>query len=275
MDKLLDPKNDIVFQKIFGMKKNKKILISFLNAILNLKGDNSIKDVQFEEKNIDVSLIASEKLSILDLHVITEMNTEINIEMQLINQYNMIERTIFYMSKMILGQLKKGDDYANLNRTITINILNFKYLDGNEFIKNYGIFEKTTKRKLTDLVEYIFIELPRLKETNKDYNTKLHKWLLFLLNPNDKEVDEFMKSDGEIKEAMDVLYNISGDKETVMLAEMREKAIMDEQSRLNGARKEGKIEGKIEVAKNLKRLGLEIKKIAEATGLTIDEIEKL
>lgn len=275
MDKLLDPKNDIVFQKIFGMKKNKKILISFLNAILNLQGDNSIKDVQFEEKNIDVSLIASEKLSILDLHVITEMNTEINIEMQLINQYNMIERTIFYMSKMILGQLKKGDDYANLNRTITINILNFKYLDGNEFIKNYGIFEKTTKRKLTDLVEYIFIELPRLKETNKDYNTKLHKWLLFLLNPNDKEVDEFMKNDGEIKEAMDVLYNISGDKETVMLAEMREKAIMDEQSRLNGARKEGKIEGKIEVAKNLKKLGLDIKKIAEATGLTIDEIEKL
>ena len=84
-----------------------------------------------------------------------------------------------------------------------------------------------------------------------------------------------MKSDGEIKEAMDVLYNISGDKETVMLAEMREKAIMDEQSRLNGARKEGKIEGKIEVVKNLKRLGLEIKKIAEVTGLTIDEIEKL
>lgn len=275
MYKLLDPKNDIVFQKIFGMKKNKKILISFLNAILNLKGDNSIKDVQFEEKNIDVSLIASEKLSILDLHVITEMNTEINIEMQLINQYNMIERTIFYMSKMILGQLKKGDDYANLNRTITINILNFKYLDGNEFIKNYGIFEKTTKRKLTDLIEYIFIELPKLKETNTDYNTKLHKWLLFLLNPNDKEVDEFMKNDGEIKEAMDVLYNISGDKETVMLAEMREKAIMDEQSRLNGARKEGKIEGKIEVAKNLKKLGLDIKKIAEATGLTIDEIEKL
>ena len=42
-----------------------------------------------------------------------------------------------------------------------------------------------------------------------------------------------------IKEAMDVLYRISGDKEAIMLAEMREKAIMDEQSKLNGARKEG------------------------------------
>ena len=48
-----------------------------------------------------------------------------------------------------------------------------------------------------------------------------------------------MKTDGEIREAMDVLYKIRGDKEAIMLAEMRKKAIMDEQSRLNGARKEG------------------------------------
>jgi hypothetical protein len=48
-------------------------LISFLNSILNLTGKNAIKEVEFEEKNLDVSLIASEKLSILDLHVTTEV----------------------------------------------------------------------------------------------------------------------------------------------------------------------------------------------------------
>ena len=61
MTKLLDPKNDVVFQKLFGMKIHKNILISFLNSILNLKGVNSIKEVEFEEKHLDVSLIASEK----------------------------------------------------------------------------------------------------------------------------------------------------------------------------------------------------------------------
>lgn len=35
-----------------------------------------------------------------------------------------------------------------------------------------------------------------------------------------------MKIDGEIKEAMDVLYKINVDKEAIMLAEMREKAII-------------------------------------------------
>ena len=88
-----------------------------------------------------------------------------------------------------------------------------------------------------------------------------------------------MKTDGEIKEAMDVLYKISGDKEAVMLAEMREKAMMDEQSRLNGARKEGVKkgvkEGKIEVAKNFLKMGMSIEQISMGTGLTIEEVEKL
>ena len=192
-----------------------------------------------------------------------------NVEIQLINQYNMIKRTIFYMSKMLLGQLKKGQDYSSLNRTVTINILNFNYLDGESFIKCYGLFEKETKKPLTDLQELIFIELPKFKlfgekhksiELNEEYNEKLYKWLTFLSNPTGKETEEFMKTDGEIKEAMDVLYKISGDKEAVMLAEMREKAMMDEQSRFNGATREARREGRIEVLKetiidNLSELG--------------------
>ena len=260
MVKVLNPKNDVVFQKIFGMKNHKNILISFLNSILNLKGKNAIKDVEFEEKHLDVSLIASEKLSILDLHVTTETGINVNVEIQLINQYNMIKRTIFYMSKILLSQLKKGEEYSSLNRTVTINILDFNYLEGENFIKNYALFEKETKEPLTDLLEYIFIELPKFSEINKDNNNKLHKWLTFLSNPTGKEIEEVMKTDGEIKEAMDVLYKISGDKEAIMLAEMREKAIMDEQSRLNGARKEGLEKGKKEGLKetiidNLKELG--------------------
>ena len=191
------------------------------------------------------------------MHVSTESNLDINIEIQLINQYNMIKRTVFYMAKMLLNQLKKGENYSLLNRTVTINILNFDYLKDENYIKCYSLFEKETKDPLTDLLEIVFIELPKFirfgkKEYNKEYNEKLYKWLTFLSNPLGKETEEFMKSDGEIKEAMDVLYEISGDKETVMLAEMREKAIMDEQSRLKGAREEILKETMIE---NLNEIG--------------------
>ena len=51
------------------------------------------------------------------------------------------------------------------------------------------------------------------------------------------------KTDGEIKEAMDILYDISSDKELRRLIDLRELAIMDEQNRLNGAKKDGREQG--------------------------------
>lgn len=247
MVKLLDPKNDLVFQKLFGMKKHKHILIAFLNAVLRLNGLDKIKDVSFEEKQLDVTLLTSEKLSILDLHVVTETSININVEIQLINQYNMIKRTIFYLSKIILSQLKKGEDYSALSRTITINILNFNYLEEDNFINNYLYHNKITKKILSDLCEIIFIELPKFNNTHKDYNDKLHKWLTFLANPSGKEIQDMAKTDSEIKEAMDVLYNISSDEELRRLIDLRELAIMDEQNRLNSAKKEGIEQGKVEL----------------------------
>ncbi len=79
--------------------------------------------------------------------------------------------------------------------------------------------------------------------TEKDYCDKLHKWLTFLINPEGKEMDLLKKEDNEIKEAMDILYQISGDKELVQLAEIRDKAIRDENDRLEGSREEGRKEG--------------------------------
>ena len=46
--------------------------------------------------------------------------------MQIVNEYNMIKRTLFYWSKMYLNQLVKGEDYDLLNKIVTINLLDLK-----------------------------------------------------------------------------------------------------------------------------------------------------
>ena len=80
-------------------------------------------------------------------------------------------------------------------------------------------------------------------------------------------------------EAMDILYEISGDKESIMLANMREKALMDEQSRLKGAKEEGKQEGSNEkeilIAKKMLKKGKSIEEVSELTELSIEEVKKL
>ncbi|MEG1254404.1 Rpn family recombination-promoting nuclease/putative transposase [Clostridium sp.] len=282
MNKLLDPKNDVVFQKLFGVKGNEKILISFLNSILEPSGNGKIKSLNLEEKELNTSLIASEKLSILDINVTTETNVHINVEIQLINQYNMIKRTIFYLSKMILKQLVKGDNYTKLNKTITVNILDFNYIKDSKFHSSYHLYEDITKKLLSDIVEIHFIELEKFRKCEKDYNNKLHRWLSFLINPEGKEIDGLKKEDSEIKEAMDVLYEISGDKDVIQLAELRDKAIRDEKSRLEGAREEGREEGmekgmekgKLESAKSLLDI-LEDKVIADKLNLKLEVVKAL
>ena len=45
LSKFLDPKNDVAFRKIFGMEKNKDILIHFLNDVVTFNDGEPITDV--------------------------------------------------------------------------------------------------------------------------------------------------------------------------------------------------------------------------------------
>lgn len=176
--------------------------------------------------------------------------------MQLINEYNIIKRTLFYCSKMFLKQLVKGEDYSLLNNTITINLLNFNCFDSEQFHNIYHMYEDETKELLSDILEVHFIELKKFEDQEGDRADKLNRWLNFINNPNDEEVKEMAMIDTEINKAKEILSYISADKELQILADAREKAVLDEISRINGARREGIKEGIIEVIiKNLSEIG--------------------
>ncbi len=82
-----------------------------------------------------------------------------------------------------------------------------------------------------------------------------------------------------LKKAMTTLEFLSQDAEARRLYEARQKYLHDEASMIEGARTEGKakgvLEGKIEVAKNMLSMGLDIQLIVKATGLSEEEIHAL
>jgi len=55
---ILDPKNDVVFQRIFGTPENEDILISFLNALLERTEKEKIKHIEY----IDTKLLDIENI---------------------------------------------------------------------------------------------------------------------------------------------------------------------------------------------------------------------
>ena len=284
---LLNPQIDFVFKKIFGTEKNKPILINFLNAVIKLT--TPIKDVEIKNNDIDKDFI-EDKFSRLDVKATTSNKEHINIEIQVKNEYNMIQRTLYYWSKMYSEQIQNRDNYSKLERTVCINILNFKYLKNDKYHNAYRLKEITSNEELTALQEIHFIELPKFNEIgNKEYveNVEkmdaLEKWLEFLVEPESNTVRQLELNNEEIKLAKSELYRLSMDSKEREQYNMREKAIYDRISALENAeakgKKEGKLEGKLEskleVVKESLSQGLEISLISKITGLSEEEILKI
>ena len=279
--RLLNPKIDFVFKKIFGSEKHPGVLISFLNAVLKPK--NNITDVEIKNTDIDKSYI-EDKFSRLDVKAVTSKNEIINIEIQLKNEYNMIQRSLYYWSKLYEEQLEEGDRYDKLCRTVCINILDFKYLKNDRFHNGYRLKEIETNEELTDLEEIHFIERPKLKKINseKDIVDVLEGWVEFLRDPESEVVRKLEMTNKEIREAKDELYRLSMDEKERALYFIREKSIRDEISALANAEEKGMERGikkgernkAIEIAKSLLDV-LDIETISIKTGLSIKEIEDI
>ena len=284
--RLLNPKIDFVFKKIFGSEENPKILIGFLNAVLK----PIIPIVEVEIKNTDIEKVhVEDKFSRLDVKAKTSNQEIINIEIQLKNEYNMIQRSLYYWSKLYEEQLGDGDRYDKLCRTVCINILDFKYLKNDRFHNGYRLKEIETNEELTDIEEIHFIEIPKLKKLNSEEEVvdMLEAWVEFLRDPESEVVRKLEMSNSEIREAKDKLYKLSMDEKERELYFLREKSIKDEISAIANAEEKGIQIGieqgiqegiqreKIETVLRLKSLGLNIEQIAKGTCITETEVEKI
>ena len=279
MVKLLDPKMDFIFKNIFGSENNKEILISFLNA--TLKSEDKIKSVFIKNGDIEKEHLTN-KFSRLDIKAITDKNEHINIEIQMKNENNMIQRTLYYWAKLYEGQLKEGDNYSKLSRTICINILNFSYLNNDKFHSAFRLKDIETNDELTDIQEIHFIEVPKLKD-NSDEKDMLVAWTEFLKDPESEKVRTLEMSIEEIRKARQELVKISSDDRQRELYNMRRKAMLDESDALYNAEQKGKLvglkegeqKGKIEMIKGLLLSNVDIEIIKTTSGLTIDEINNI
>ena len=278
---LLNPKIDFVFKKIFGSEEHPEILISFLNAVLKPK--KPIVSVEIKNSDLEKEYI-EDKFSRLDVKALTSNKEIINIEIQLKNEYNMIQRSLYYWSKLYEEQLSEGDRYDKLSRTVCINILDFKYLKNDRFHNGYRLKEIETNEELTDLQEIHFIEIPKLRrfESTEEIVDLLEGWVEFLRDPESEVIRKLEMSNKEIREAKDELYRLSRNSKERELYYLREKSLRDEISALANAKekglkeglKQGLFEGKLESARSFLDI-LDDDTIATKLNIDVDIIKKL
>ncbi len=292
--KTLSPKLDVVFQALFGEVGNESITKGFLETILERKIDS----IDLSKNPILRREFKDEKLGVLDIIAKLDKNEICNIELQIVDKKNIIERILYYWSRLYSRQIKSGEDYKILQKAIVILITDFKIenLEELDYHSRWKIMEDKQGKKiiLTQKLEIDIIELPKIIGKEKEQDNLLD-WLYFLENPKSERVTEKMKENENLKEAVKKLDNLSEDEKMQRIADLRQKAIMDEkaiyekgleiglekgiQRGMEKGIEKGIMEGsqkeKIEIAKKMLELKIDKETIAKATGLTEQEIEKI
>lgn len=252
------PTNDYVFKRIFGHAGNEKITVGLISSIIK----QEIRTIKINENPITEKDIRDDKVGILDLRVRVNDKIICNIEMQVIQQEDIDKRIMFYWGKTYIGEIKKGDKYGVLPKTIVILIANFK-LDNlkeiSKFHTKWQIREEKDRRIiLTDTLEIHIIELPKIinqlsgnKENKREkeklraisildpenvgdenmdeWDKKLVLWMVFFWNPDALTEDE-LKENEDIRLAKEELEKLKQDEHERYLAELREKHIRDTQA---------------------------------------------
>ncbi len=272
--KILSPKIDVVFQALFGENGSERITKGFLEKILKRKIDK----IDLDKNPILRKEFKDEKLGVLDILAELDGKEKCNIEMQIVDKKNIIERVLFYWSRLYSKQIQSGDDYKLLQKTIIILITNFKIenLEELSYHSKWQIIETNNNKKiiLTKKLEIHIIELPKI-EGKEEVKDELLDWLYFLENPKGERVAKNMEENKELKEAVEKLNGLSADEKMQRIAELRQKAIMDEKAIYDKGLEDGEKEKAIEIARKMLNENIEIETIARITGLNKKEIEQI
>ncbi|MDR1139607.1 MAG: Rpn family recombination-promoting nuclease/putative transposase, partial [Rickettsiales bacterium] len=301
--------------RIFGTKKNKDILIHFLNDILGFTGKDEIKEIEFLSTIMDAE-IASKKQSIVDVLCRDENGVQVIVEMQVAKTKGFEKRAQYYAAKAYSRQANKGDQYEDLKEIIFIAIADcILFPDKSEYKSKHTIRdEDTNEHDLKDFY-FTFIELPKFSKTKEDQlESIVEKWVYFFKyadETSERELERIIGSDVIIKKAYEELNRFNWSEKEFIAYEQEIKRIRDEKAvlaqKLDDAtekgikigkekgRKEGiqighekgreegiqigeekgRRERDIEVAKNLLKAGVSVDVIAESTGLPKAEIAQL
>ena len=273
--KYLDPKNDVIFKKIFGQHPN--ILRSFLNSMLPLPVGQEIVELEYLSSEM-VPETYLEKFTSVDVRCKDTTGRQFLVEMQMNWTTAFKQRVLFNASKAYVTQTEKGYKYKNLQPVYALNLINQNYLpDSPEYYHHYAVVHLKDNNEKLEGLEFVFIELQKFKARNIRDKRLQVLWLRFLteINEQAENISEELTENPEIEQAIQFVYEASLSKEEKLLYDKNWDRISSEKTLLSAAREEGMVVKSMEIARTALKMGMSIKDISLMTGLSEEEINNL
>ena len=288
MNKPFNTLNDCFVRYFFTDEGGEKVLLDFINAIMISADMKTFKAVEILNP-FNLRKHYKDKETIVDVKCITKNGAVVIIEIQLSGSSRFPERILYYWSANYSKLLKKGEGYEELTPVISINLLNFNLNKKSKNVhSSYMIYDTKSEQLLTDHLQIHMIELKKFKFKDNNLPKDLNYWLGFFTTKNMEEyMSEVVKEKTIMEEAHKRYNNFIRSRLMMTEYEKKEiyqydKKIMLKDERREGIKegiKKGKLEGIKEnsraIAKSLKQMNMDTASISKATGLSIEEIEKL
>lgn len=273
--KYLDPKADLTFKKVFG--NHPDLLISLLNALLPLEEDQQIQSIEYLPTEL-IPVDPIHKDTIVVVRCKDVQGRQFVVEMQMAWTDAFKQRVLFNASKAYVSQAEIGTRYEDLQPVYSLNLVNEifeKNID--ECIHNYHIVHDKYIDKVIEGLCFTFIELPKFTPHTITEKRMTILWLRFLTEINDKtkEVPAELLENPEINKALEeVKISAFSDAELRAYDKFWD-VISSERTLLSGSYDDGQRDAAIQIAKNLKKIGMDVKTIMEMTGLNKQDVEKI
>jgi predicted transposase/invertase (TIGR01784 family) len=276
-------KGDIAFK--WAMTNNPHLLKSLLSAALGVTED-SIGPIVITNPEMTPETVGA-KRCLLDLNV--RIGDDLcALELQLADEGNYAERCLFYLSRLCIGALEKGQDYGQMPRVILISILDFNLFSCKDYHSEFVFTERFRREELSDKLKLLFLEMKKVGGS-LDKTDMLALWLCLIKAQDTEELEVLKRLEvGIMSEAIDVVQDLQTDDRMRALAISREMAEHDAAQALSNAEKRGIALGEqrgialgekrgVEigrriVAEQMLANGFDVSHIAKATGYTEQQV---
>lgn len=266
---------DSTFKRTFGT--DKELLMLFLEEVLP---GRKIRDITYTN-TVNTNHDSALHDSVFDVECVdADTGERFTVELQLDDQEFFYDRALFYASLMIEKQLPKGMAAYEYPPVYVISLQNFRTHNPDKgFVFRFSLHEDSSNEKMTDRLNFIFLELPNARHYDTE-GTSITEKICYTLAHMDTFEHRPPKLKGKFFEILFKLLEIANfapDERVKYQHEMTTER--DRINQLDYARKKGREEGREEErtknAKNLLALGVDPATIAKATGLSEAEMASL
>ena len=218
--------NDYLFKAL--LQENKEVLKALICSLLHFS-PSQVTDVNITNPII-LGQRVTDKMIVLDINVIFNKGSRINLEMQVVNEYNWPERSTLYTCRNFSKQ-NKGTKYNNIKPVYQIGFLDYTlFPEHPSFYATYKLTDVKTHHLFTDKLSIRVVDLTNISlATAEDKRYNIDKWAKLFKAKTWEEIKMLAKQDISLSAAAETIYELSEDERIQQECEAREDFLLRQQ----------------------------------------------